>query len=147
MPGTTGSRSFVVMKSEIDEMARHEAQSRFHNRSGLNGIPTPAFARSIGMRGEGWFQSLFEAGHVSARWMQHPITNVRILYVSQEDVTAFNRRLLTLPKMQIEFGPHRYIFAARLRAVGVLEFSPDGNDFGPLFEREKVEPLLRSTRV
>ncbi|WP_323007528.1 hypothetical protein [Pseudorhodobacter sp.] len=131
------------MKSEIDEMAKQVEQSRFHNREASNGIPASAFARSIGMRSEGWFQSLFEAGHVSAKWTHHPVTNARILYVSDEDIAAFNRRFLTLPQMQIEFGLHQNTCAARLRAARVAPFSPHGQDFGSLFEREKVETIMR----
>ncbi|MDN5788817.1 MAG: hypothetical protein L0H65_17535 [Pseudorhodobacter sp.] len=145
--GTTGYRFLAVKKSEINEMAQHLAQSRFHNRDASNDIPASAFARSIGMRSEGWFQSLFEAGHVSAAWMQHPVTNVRILYVSDEDIAAFNRRFLTLPQMQLEFGLHQHTCAARLRAAGVAPFSPNGQDFGSLFERTKVETVVRITRT
>lgn len=144
---TTGYRFLMVMKAEINEMAQQVAQSRFHNREASNGIPASAFARSIGMRSEGWFQSLFEAGHVSGSWVHHPVTNVRILYVSDEDITAFNRHFLTLPQMQIEFGLHQNTCAARLRAARVAPFSPHGQDFGSLFEREKVELIMRSMRT
>jgi hypothetical protein len=99
------------------------------------------------MRSEGWFQSLFEAGHASGKWTHRPVTNVRILYVSDEDIAAFNRRFLTLPQMQIEFGLHRHTCAARLRAAKVAPFSPYGQDFGSLFEREKIETILRSMRT
>ena len=99
------------------------------------------------MRSEGWFQSLFEAGHVSGKWAHHPVTNARILYFSDEDIAAFNRRFLTLPQMQIEFGLHQHTYAAKLRAAGVAPFSPHGQNFGSLFEREKVETIVRSMRT
>jgi hypothetical protein len=121
---TTGYRFLMVMKSEIDEMAKQVEQIRFHNREASNGIPASAFARSKGMRSEGWFQSLFEAGHVSAEWTHHPVTNALILYVSDEDIAAFNRRFLTLPQMQIEFGLHQNTCAARLRTSRLAPFSP-----------------------
>ncbi len=96
------------------------------------------------MRSKGWFQTLFEAGHASATWVQHPRTNVRLLYVSEADIADFNRRFLTLTQMQAEFGIHRHTCAANLKAAGVRPFAPDGQDFGALFERMKAEPVLRS---
>lgn len=143
MPGTFGYRHFIVPKLEIDKLVSHGSKTRFHTRPAVNATSAAAFARSIGMRGDGWFNALFDAGHVSARWMPHPITNVRILYVSDEDIAAFNQRFLTSPQMQIEFGLHRRTCLARLRKAGVSPFAPEGKDFGALFERCLVEPVLR----
>lgn len=79
--------------------------------------------------------------------MHNPVTSVRILYLSDEDMAAFNGRFLTLPQMQIEFGLHQHTCAAGLRAARVVPFLPHGQDFGSLFEREKVEPIMRSLRT
>lgn len=144
--GMSGYRFFMVMKSEVDKMASRHPHTRFHNGSGPVGRPASGFARDLGMRAKGWFQSLFDEGHVSARWVRHPITNTRILYVSDEDIEAFNRRFVTLPRMQEEFGIHRQTCAARLRAAGVRPFSPQGRDFGPLYERKQVDPVLCAGR-
>lgn len=144
--GTTGYRNFMVSKSEIDKLARDGSLNRPGIGLVIDVIPASAFARSLGIRGEGWFRSLFEAGYARAKWMQHPINNVRILYVSGEDIDAFNQCFLTLSQMQIEFGLHRWTCAAKLKKAGVVAFSPDGRDFGPIYERSKVEPVLRGAR-
>ncbi|MTH35130.1 hypothetical protein GL279_11005 [Paracoccus limosus] len=143
LPGAAGYRSFMVSKSEINELASRESKVRFHTRPSVNATSAAAFSRSIGMRADGWFHSLFEAGHASASWVQHPITNVRMLYVSGEDIAAFNQRFLTPSQMQREFGLHKRTCLAKLRKAGVSPFAPDGKDFGALYERRFVEPVLR----
>ena len=143
-PEIYGYRSFRVLKSEVNALPQATLSFRIQESSPKDGQLASAFARDIGMRSKGWFQTLFEAGHVSATWVQHPKTNVRRLYVSDADVTGFNRRFLTLTQMQAEFGLHRHTCAARLKAAGVSPFAPEGQDYGPLFERQKAETALRA---
>lgn len=145
-PQIYGYRSFRVLKYEINALPQEKLPFRIQESSPQEGQLASAFARDIGMRSKGWFHTLFKAGHVSATWVQHPRTNVRRLYVSDADVTAFNQRFLTLTQMQAEFGLHRQTCAARLKAAGVAPFAPDGWDYGPLFERDKTESALRASR-
>ncbi len=145
-PEVYGYRSFRVLKTEIDSLSRTKIPTPILQDSCLSGQPASAFARSIGMRSKGWFQSLFEAGQVGAAWVQHPRTNVRLLCVSEADAADFNKRFLTFTQMRAEFRLHHLTCAAVLKAAGVHPFAPDGRDFGQLFERKIAEPVLLNAR-
>lgn len=91
-----------------------------------------------------WFLRLFEAGHVSARWISRPVTGADILYLPDEDIAAFHSRFMTPVTMQAEFGLHWRTCIARLNAAKVSPFAPEGQDFGAVYERQQVEAVLRS---
>lgn len=62
--------------------------------------------------------------------------------MTEDDVEAFHARFLTLPTMAVEFGEHRRTLLARIRAAGIKPFGPDDQDYGHLYLRESVEPVL-----
>lgn len=147
MPGMMGYRHFLVLKSSIDDLAKEERAGRTEPTTGINEITAASFARGIGMRADGWFHSLFEAGHVSGTWKRHPITNVRTLCLSLEDIEAFNKRFITPTQIRAETQLQRPTTClAHLRKAGITPVSPEGRHFGALFLRKEVEPVLRRIR-
>ena len=44
--------------------------------------------------------------------------------------------------MAVEFGEHRRTLLARIRAAGIEPFGPDNQDYGHLYLRESVGPIL-----
>lgn len=141
--GASGYRSFSVLKAEVDEMARSSAQLQSEMLPVTKGRSASVFARELGIRTKGWYQALVEAGHADGTWEHHPVTHVLTLYVSDDDAACFRRRFVTLPQMQHEFGMHKHTCLSRLRAAGVRPFSLKRQSFGPLYEREQAEAVLR----
>lgn len=142
-PGAVGYRDLMVFKSAIDALAKTIAAGEVRNDHGQHRITASVFARELGIRTEGWFRSLVEAGCCTGSWGNHPVTNVRTLYVSDEDILQFNRRFITLQQMQAEFGLHRHTCLSKLRAAAVRPFSRGRQTFGPLYERSHVINVLR----
>ncbi len=140
--GGTGYRSFVVQKSEVDNLVRGNIGILPQSDSVRGRRTASVFARELGIRTEGWYQALVEAGHCTGSWEQHPVTNVRTLYVSDDDVHRFNSRFITLRQMQVEFGIHKHTCLSKLRAALVRPFATKTQGFGPLYERDSVESVL-----
>ncbi len=69
------------------------------------------------------------------------------LYVTDAHMAAFHRRFLTLRLMRKEFGLQHQTCIMRLRTAGVTPFAPDGQDFGPIYERKDAEPVLISAQT
>lgn len=136
--GIEGYAGVVVRKTEIDLMAPAKPKME-----PIAMMTAAAFARSVGMRTEGWFQSLVLAGHTPATMTPHPKFGGEWTYVSSEDIAAFHKRFLTPATMAIEFGQHRRTLIARLEAAGVSPFAPKGKGYGALFLRADVEAALR----
>ncbi|MHA3980094.1 TniQ family protein [Halovulum sp. GXIMD14794] len=133
-----GYGGLLVPKAEIDKMVVSTAAL-----PGDAAMSAAVFGRKIGMRNNNRFSRLVEAGHTPGRWMRHPKTNVRSLYLSETDIAAFHARFFTLPTMAAEFGEHRQTLLAKLRAAGIKPYAPDGEDYGFLYLRKDVESVLR----
>lgn len=133
-----GYAGLAVLKAEIDLMAPQKTKMEPHSL-----LTAAAFARSVGMRTEGWFQSLVTAGHTPATCMPHPKYGGAWTYASPADIAAFHKRFLTSVTMSNEFGQHWRTLIAKLKAAGVSPFSPNGADYGSLFLRAEVEVALR----
>lgn len=78
--------------------------------------------------------------------MPHPVTGKAVLYVTDAHMAAFHRRFLTLRLIRKEFGLRHHTCVTRLRAAEVTPFAPDGQDFGPIYERKDVEQVLIAAR-
>ena len=134
-PEVFGYRSFLVEKAAIDQICKDVVLPP--------GMTAAAFGRSIGMRDKGCFLALIAAGHTPAGTVPHAGTGKPVPFVTPGDIAAFRRRFVTSSMMEREFGLHRQTCLARLRAAGVTPFSPDGQDYGFLYERQDVEKVLR----
>lgn len=143
-PEMYGSRGYLVLKDDIDDIAGEQPHRRRRADSIPSGELASRYAMSVGIKAKQWFLKLYEAGHVSARWIPHPIAGTDVLYLTDEDITAFHDRFMTPVTMQAEFGLHWRTCIARLNTAKISPFSPNGQDFGKLYERRDVEAVLCS---
>lgn len=133
-----GYGGIFVLKRAVDGLAKA------HGVKAARPEPTAAeFGRSVGMRDGGRFMALLAAGHSSTTPMTNPKTGATQFYMTEGDVEAFHARFLTLPTMAAEFGEHRRTLLAKITAAGIKPFGPDDQDYGHLYLRERVEPILR----
>ncbi len=63
--------------------------------------------------------------------------------MTEADIEAFHQRFVTLTTLTSETGMHRNSLRAMLTAARVARFSPDGQDFGPVYLRVEAEIALR----
>lgn len=130
-----GYVAFRVSKSEIDELRESMSGSI---RTDL--ITAAAFGRSVGMRGQGWFESLAAAGYASAT--RNLSQSGDKLYVSPKDVESFHEQFFTPATMERRFGKYRRTLLKKLEVENVKPFSPKGKNFGRLYLRKEVERVL-----
>jgi hypothetical protein len=132
-----GYTGFRVLKSEIDGLVPPKKEM-----SEKTMISAAVFARSVGMRSEGWFEKLAATGHTPATHMPHPKWGGMRVYVSERDIAEFHKRFLTSTTMEREFGVHKISLLAKLKEAGVRPFAPSGQNFLALYRREDVEAVL-----
>lgn len=137
-----GYAGFSVLKSEVDALKppREEEQEE-------SMISAAAFARSVGMRREGWFEKLAAAGLMTGILILHPKIGGTRVYVSKNDIAEFNARFLTASTMEREFGLHKKTLIAKLKAAHVKAFAPNAQDLGALYLREDVEAVIKPARI
>lgn len=97
-----------------------------------------AFGRSIGLRDNGSFAALIEAGYVSAKERLHPGTKRMQYWMDEADIVAFNARFATPTMLTSETGLHRNTIHTLFAAARVDPFTPNGKDFGPIFLRSDL---------
>lgn len=137
-----GYAGFSVLKSEVDAL---KSSRKDEQQDSI--ISGAAFARSVGMRHEGWFEKLMAAGLMTGTRILHPKIGGTRVYVSQKDIVNFHARFMTASTMEREFGLHKRTLLAKLKATHVKPFAPNGQDFGALYLREDVEALLKPSRI
>jgi hypothetical protein len=133
-----GYAGFSVLKLEINELIPAKQE-----KAGSTMISAAVFARTVGMRSEGWFEKLAAAGQTPATRMPHPKWGGMRVYLSKADVVEFHKRFLTAATMEREFGLHKRSLIARLKAAKVRAFAPSGQDFEALYLREEVEAVVK----
>ncbi|MEO9777594.1 MAG: hypothetical protein ABJH07_01925 [Sedimentitalea sp.] len=106
-------------------------------------ITAAAFGRLVGIRTQGWFESLSAAGHTPATRMPHPKWGGERVYASASDIGEFRSRFVTLKILEEEFGLHKRTLLVKLKSAKVNPFAPNGEDFGPLYVREDAEEALK----
>jgi len=141
--GLEGYRSYMVLKDQVDQLTGQQPRRRQRDESLPAGELASDYAVKLGISLKAWFQKLFTAGHVSARWVPHPTNGTEVLYLTNDDIAAFHARFMTPMTMQAEFGVSWQKCMVELRKAGVTPFTPDDQEFGPLYERRYVEPILR----
>lgn len=100
------------------------------------------FGRTVGLRDNGHFTALIEAGHTPSERHVNPKTGRSQHRLSTEDILAFHRRFVTLPTLARETGCHRNTLKGLLAKAGVSRFSPDGQDFGPVYLRSEAAKAI-----
>lgn len=140
--GQSGYQSLCVHKEEVNNLADHA--SVLKQRDHPSAVQ---FGRSVGIRDKRRFSTLVEKGYTPATRMRHPNTGIWQYVMTEANMIAFHARFMTLTTMTEEFGGHRQIYLAALRSAGVPTFMPDGEDYGHLYLRSSVEPVLRKQRL
>ena len=102
-----------------------------------------AFGRSIGLRDNGAFVAIIEAGHVAAQARLHPGTNRMQYWMDAADIAAFTARFVTPTMLMAETGLHRNTLYRLLDAARVAPFAPGGQGFGAVFLRSDLNKVPR----
>lgn len=100
------------------------------------------FSKSVGVGQPSKMRRLILNGHTPATRMKHPKLKTQQLFVTQDDAATFHRRFYTLRTMAQAYGRTWQSMVASLREAGVNVFSPDGQDYGTLYERSIVDEIL-----
>lgn len=142
--GVHGFHGIVVQKSEVDVIAAPFQTTRNTVIEEVPGSMAAArFGRSVGLRDGGFFQSMIDAGHVPASQIINPRTGRPQYRMTPDDMAAFHRRFVTLTTLSAETGQHRNTLKSILASRRITPFSPDGQDFGPVYLRADVEAVMR----
>ena len=136
--GEIGYQSICVLKREVNQLARPMGTP-----DPQDCISASAFGREVGLRDKGRFLALVDNGHTPATQMRHPRTGVWQYFMTEGDIAAFHARFMTLTSMARKFGRHQRTYLAALQSADVTPFAPNGEDYGHLYLRQDVEPVLR----
>ncbi|MDO6586926.1 TniQ family protein [Salipiger sp. 1_MG-2023] len=97
------------------------------------GMTIEAFARSVGLKPP-QAGRLIKNGHTPATMAQNPKTRAQQYYMQEKDIVAFKGNFVTLRELAILRGQSWQSLRAALREYDVAPFSPDGLDYGLLYE-------------
>ena len=141
--GVPGFHGIVVSKREVDDLPATYRSGDSPSEMELPGVMSAAeFGRSVGLRDNGQFIALVEAGHTPAMQCTNPRTG-RVQYrLSGEDIASFHTRFVTLRTLSKETGYHRNSLKKLLSGSQVSRFSPEGQDFGPIYLRSEAAKAL-----
>ena len=142
--GVAGFHGIVVRKSEVDRVAAPRLAFRDAVLQEVPGtISAAAFGRSIGLRNDGTFLALIEAGHVPVRQVVNPRTGRPQYQMTPEDMAAFHQRFMTLTTLSAESGLHRNTLRGALLMRKITPFSSGGQDFDAVYLRDDVMEIMR----
>lgn len=137
--GVPGFHGIVVAKSDLEDLISFHQKAASSVEQALPGAMSAAeFGRSVGLRDNGCFVALIEAGHTSAVHCLNPKTGRPQCRLGAEDISSFHQRFVTLPTLSEETGYHRNTLKTLLEASWVARFAPDGQDFGRVYLREET---------
>lgn len=141
--GVQGFHGIVVSKSEVDDLPAKYLSGKSPEEMELPGVMSAAeFGRSVGLRDNGNFIALIEAGHMPAVQCTNPKTGRSQYRLNAEDISSFHRRFVTLPTLSKETGYHRNTVKNLLTRFRVTRFCPGGKDFGPIYLRSEAPKAL-----
>jgi hypothetical protein len=142
--GVVGFHGIAIYNRDVDGLASENRKSQNPVEVELPGEMSAAeFGRSVGLRDNGSFLALVEAGQTPAMQCLSARTGRPQYRLSTEDISAFHRRFVTLPTLSEETGYHRNTLKRRLEASRIHRFTPNGQDFGPAYLRENVTNALK----
>lgn len=146
--GVAGFHGLVVRMTDVDALPPSHPRAKAPDNAAAAGMTSAArFGRSVGLRDEGSFLALVEAGLVPAVQMVNPATGRPQHYLRPEDIAVFHRRFATLTTLSEESGRHRNTLRGQLAAGGVARFAIDGRSFGPIYLREEVVRAAHQARI
>lgn len=142
--GVPGFHGIVVPKSEVDVVVPPFRTTRSIVIEEVPGSMAAAeFGRSVGLRDGGFFLSMIDAGHVPAFQIINPRTGRPQYRMTPDDMAAFHSHFVTLTTLSAETGQHRNTLKGILAARRITPFSPDGQDFGPVYLLADVAAVMR----
>lgn len=101
------------------------------------------FSKTVGIGQPSRMHRLISNGHTPATEMKNPKLKTHQRYVTREDADAFHRKFYTPRTMAQAYGRSWQSMMATLRAEAILPFSPDGEDYGSLFERALIDTKFK----
>lgn len=137
--GVKGFHGIILLKSEVDLIAvLRPAKKEMRLVESQETMAAAQFGRSVGLRDNGAFLALIEAGHVPARLAVNSRTGRSQYRMTPENMAAFHQRFFTLTTLAAERAQHRNTLKATLAAKRISPFSPNGQDFGSIYLRQDL---------
>lgn len=122
---------FPAILVTIDEV------ERLLDRPTAPGISIQVFAKQCGLK-EVYLGRLMRMGHTPSTEGRNPKTGAKQRFLSTEDIEAFYARFITLRDLAVEHGMNWQALRHELAQRGIDPFSPDGEDYGAVFERDTI---------
>lgn len=141
--GVEGFHGIVVRVEQLSQLTAPE--ERPDPTEGGRLQSAAAFGRFIGLRDNGNFLALIEAGHVPAKARLNPSTKRMQYWMDQADIAAFSARFATPAMLTTETGLHINTIYSLLDAARVEPLSRDGRDFGAIFRRSELAKIPQFT--
>lgn len=116
----------------------HDEVERLLERPDAPGISIEVFARQCGLKPSAATR-LVRNGHVPSTEGRHPKTGALQRFLAPDDIASFHARFATLRGLAVELGTPWQALRLELEDAGVLPFSPDGNDYGAIYERQALK--------
>lgn len=110
-------------------------------RASAPGMTVSTFASSVGLK-TSQVHRLIRAGHLPSTVAPNPVRRAVQPYLSAADRAAFDARFATVRTLSLEMSDTWQQLRRRLEVAELQAFSPDGIDFGPVYERRDVEAAL-----
>lgn len=101
------------------------------------------FSKAVGIGQPSRMRRLILNGYTPATKMLNPKLKTQQLYVTREDADAFHRMFYTPRTMAQAHGRSWQSMTAALHSKGIQAFSPDGEDYGSLYERDLVDAIFK----
>lgn len=100
------------------------------------------FAQSVGIRRPRRMRLLILNGHTPATRLLNPKLKIPQLYITREDAEAFHQKFFTPQTMAQAYGKSWQSMIAALRSNGIETYSPDGENYGNIYERHSIEEIF-----
>ena len=129
---------FASLQDYASILVHFEELENVLNLPDAPGMTIEAFARSIGLKPP-QAGRLIKKGHTPATMARNPKTRAQQYYMQEQDIAAFKERFVSLRELALLQGQNWQSLSGALRANNVSPFSPDGFDYGPLYEWAVLE--------
>ncbi|OOY07755.1 TniQ family protein [Thioclava sp. F36-7] len=110
---------------------------RLLDRPTTPGISIQVFAKQCGLK-DIYLRRLVRMAHIPSTEGRNPKTGAKQRFLSTEDIEAFYARFITLRDLAVEHGMNWQALRHELAKRGIAPFSPDGEDYGAVFERDTI---------
>jgi hypothetical protein len=132
--GRDGYEAILVTIDEVERLLQ---------RPEAPGVSIDIFARQCGLK-DACAGRLVRRGHVPSTEGRNSKTKVPQRFMTPADIDAFNAKFITLRGLAAELGMTWQALRHELAQRGIKPFSPDGADYGAVFERNAVGGLLET---